>query len=125
MNIWDVGGQKSIRSYWRNYFDTTDGLIWVIDSSDKHRLLDCKAEFQNILKEERLWGSSLLVVANKQDLAGALSVEEISEILDLDQLKSTRRHCAVMSCSVYNKQSVDEAFHWVIKDIGDRIYTMR
>ena len=33
LNIWDVGGQKSLRSYWRNYFETTDGLIWVVDSA--------------------------------------------------------------------------------------------
>ena len=30
LNIWDVGGQKTIRSYWRNYFEQTDGLIWVV-----------------------------------------------------------------------------------------------
>ena len=29
LNLWDVGGQKSLRSYWRNYFEETDGLIWV------------------------------------------------------------------------------------------------
>lgn len=28
LNIWDVGGQKSLRSYWRNYFESTDGLVW-------------------------------------------------------------------------------------------------
>ena len=37
LNIWDVGGQKSLRSYWKNYFETTDGLIWVVDSADKRR----------------------------------------------------------------------------------------
>lgn len=29
--MWDVGGQKSIRTYWRNYFESTDGIIWVVD----------------------------------------------------------------------------------------------
>ena len=28
LNVWDVGGQKTIRAYWRNYFEKTDGLIW-------------------------------------------------------------------------------------------------
>jgi len=41
LNIWDVGGQTTIRSYWRNYFEATDGLIWVVDSSDKMRLETC------------------------------------------------------------------------------------
>jgi ADP-ribosylation factor-like protein 3 len=27
MNVWDVGGQKTIRPYWRNYFDSTDALV--------------------------------------------------------------------------------------------------
>jgi len=35
LNIWDVGGQRTIRAYWRNYFESTDGLVWVIDSSDR------------------------------------------------------------------------------------------
>ena len=66
LNIWDVGGQKSLRSYWRNYFEATDGLIWVVDSADKRRLEDCKRELQTLLGEERLLGATLLVFANKQ-----------------------------------------------------------
>merc|ERR1712072_1084243 len=38
LNVWDIGGQKSIRPYWRNYFDQTDALIYVIDSADKRPL---------------------------------------------------------------------------------------
>ena len=50
LNVWDVGGQTTIRSYWRNYFEQTDGLIWVVDSSDKLRLQDCKKELHALLK---------------------------------------------------------------------------
>lgn len=49
LNIWDVGGQTTIRSYWRNYFEKTDGLIWVVDSGDKMRLLECKKELHALL----------------------------------------------------------------------------
>ena len=52
MNVWDVGGQKSLRSYWRNYFESTDGLIWVVDSADRMRLQDCKTELHSLLVEE-------------------------------------------------------------------------
>jgi hypothetical protein len=34
LNIWDVRGHKAIWYYWRNYFERTDGLVWVVDSSD-------------------------------------------------------------------------------------------
>ncbi len=83
LNIWDVGGQKSLRSYWRNYFETTDGLIWVVDSADRRRLDDCRKELHQLLQEERLLGATLLVFANKQDLPGALSAEEIENVRTL------------------------------------------
>jgi hypothetical protein len=38
LNIWDVGGQKTLRSYWRNYYEATDGMVWVVDSADVRRL---------------------------------------------------------------------------------------
>lgn len=80
LNLWDVGGQKSLRSYWRNYFECTDGLIWVVDSADKMRMESCKAELEVLLQEERLGGATLLVLANKQDLPGALSSQEIRDV---------------------------------------------
>lgn len=52
LNIWDVGGQKSLRSYWRNYFESTDGLVWVVDSADRLRLEDCRQELSVLLQEE-------------------------------------------------------------------------
>lgn len=80
LNFWDVGGQKSLRSYWRNYFESTDGLVWVVDSADKMRLDNCKAELHNLLQEERLAGATLLILANKQDLPGALPSKDIKDV---------------------------------------------
>lgn len=55
LNIWDVGGQKTIRSYWRNYFEKTDALIWVVDATDQLRIDDCAAELRGLLLEEVCW----------------------------------------------------------------------
>lgn len=48
----DVGGQKTLRSYWRNYFEKTDALIWVVDATDRLRIDDCKEELHGLLQEE-------------------------------------------------------------------------
>lgn len=40
--------------------------VWVVDCADTRRLGDCRAEFEKLLQQERLAGSSLLVFANKQ-----------------------------------------------------------
>lgn len=57
LNVWDVGGQKTLRAYWRNYYESTDGLVWVLDAADTPRLRDVAAELHALLAEEkvRLW----------------------------------------------------------------------
>jgi len=122
LNIWDVGGQKSLRSYWRNYFETTDGLIWVVDSADKRRLEDCKKELHQLLQEERLLGATLLVFANKQDLPGALKAEEIKESLDLDSIKT--HHWKIVWCSAVTGENLLEGMDWTLQDISARIFTL-
>lgn len=44
MNVWDVGGQTSLRSYWRNYFESTDAIVWVVDAADGARVTDSEHE---------------------------------------------------------------------------------
>jgi GTPase SAR1 family protein len=51
----DVGGQKTLRSYWRNYFEKTDALIWVVDATDRLRIDDCREELHGLLQEEVCW----------------------------------------------------------------------
>ncbi|OMP11597.1 reverse transcriptase [Corchorus capsularis] len=109
LNIWDVGGQRTIRSYWRNYFEQTDGLVWVVDSSDLRRLDDCKMELDNLLKEERLSGASLLILANKQDIKGALTPAEIAKVLNLEAMDKTR-HWKIVGCSAYTGEGLLEGF---------------
>ena len=52
VGIGDVGGQKTLRTYWKNYFEKTDTLIWVVDSTDATRLADCRDELKKLLVEE-------------------------------------------------------------------------
>ena len=48
----DVGGQRTLRPYWRNYFEQTDALVWVVDSSDRLRMQDCREELHSLLQED-------------------------------------------------------------------------
>ncbi|KRX03375.1 P-loop containing nucleoside triphosphate hydrolase [Pseudocohnilembus persalinus] len=120
LNVWDIGGQTTIRSYWRNYFEQTDGLIWVVDSSDKMRLEMCKEELHNLLKQEKLVGATLFIFCNKQDIKGALSPEEISKFLELDQI--TTRHWGMIPCSAVTGEGLVEGIHWTVTDIASRIF---
>ena len=77
LNFWDVGGQKSLRSYWRNYFESTDGLIWVVDSADSRRIDDCRQELHALLLEEvRMHICACMVIVRCTHVAVLLSVVE-------------------------------------------------
>merc|ERR1712167_426713 len=61
LNVWDIGGQKTIRPYWRNYFDQTDALVYVIDSSDRRRMQESGQELNELNQEDKLGGIPLLI----------------------------------------------------------------
>nr|QXF29044.1 Arl2 [Gefionella okellyi] len=122
LNIWDVGGQTTIRSYWRNYFELTDGLIWVVDSGDTQRMIDSFKELQQLLAQEKLAGASLLVLANKQDLTNALSPEKIASILQLHSIKL--RHWQIQGCSAVSGVGLEEGVDWIVQDIASRIFLL-
>ena len=90
--VWDVGGQDKIRPLWRHCsfsassslttfaqppiksdFQTTQGIIFVIDSNDRERVSEAREELQRMLNEDELRDALLLVFANKQDLPGCES----------------------------------------------------
>ncbi|SCZ97926.1 BZ3500_MvSof-1268-A1-R1_Chr7-3g09641 [Microbotryum saponariae] len=145
LNIWDIGGQSSLRPYWRNYFEVTDAVIWVVDSSDRERMADCRDELHELLREEvrpfrgssmeRLAGASLLVLANKQDISGALTSEEIADALELYSLRS--HTSTIIPCSARLEPAITVAsseasrpgdpriwkgLDWIVTEVGRRVY---
>jgi ADP-ribosylation factor-like protein 2 len=124
LHLWDIGGQRSIRSYWRNYFDSNiDGIVWVMDSIDSSdRMVDMAAELDRILQHERLLGATLLLLANKQDVPGALTAESLAKLLP-DRAKE-RRHWKVFACSAVTGEGLVEAMDWMVDDISSRIFLL-
>lgn len=120
LNIWDVGGQKTIRSYWQNYFEKTDTLIWVVDATDRLRIDDCRQELADLLLEERLMGASLLVFANKTDVESCMTVDEIRQRLSLDAIKTHK--WTILPCSAMTGRNLNEGLEWVVKDAKDRLF---
>jgi ADP-ribosylation factor-like protein 2 len=125
LNFWDVGGQKSIRAYWRNYFSTTDGIVWVVDSVDRVRLEQCREALFDLLNQERLAGATLLIFANKQDIDGALTSQEIVEVLQLNTHEGfKKRHWFIQSCSAVAGDGLASGIDWIVEDIAQRIFML-
>ncbi|EKJ78144.1 hypothetical protein NXS19_011572 [Fusarium pseudograminearum] len=120
LNIWDVGGQKTLRSYWRNYFEKTDALIWVVDATDRLRIQDCRDELQGLLLEERLAGASLLVFANKTDVEGCMTEAEILTELQLESIRTHRWN--ILPCSAMTGSNLEEGLSWVVEEAKKRLF---
>ena len=116
--VWDVGGQDKIRVLWKHYYQNTDGLIFVVDSNDKDRVEDASEELKKMLAEEELKDAAVLVMANKQDLNGAMSPNDVTEKLGLQSLKG--RQWLVQGTSATTGQGLKEGLDWMAKTLSSK-----
>ena len=109
--MWDLGGQSELRPYWRCYFSKTNAIVFVIDSTDKDRLDTVKNELFFLIQEEDLQGVPIAILANKQDLEGALSDIQISEIVALSEIKNNQ--WAIFKTVAKTGAGLENAFKWL------------
>ncbi|KFQ54760.1 ADP-ribosylation factor-like 3, partial [Nestor notabilis] len=110
LNVWDIGGQRSIRPYWRK--------IYVIDSADQKRFEETGQELAELTEEEALMGVPLLVFANKQDLGTAAPAAEIAEGLSLHTYRD--REWQIQACSALSGEGVQDGMTWISSQIMNR-----
>eukprot|EP00731_Ephydatia_muelleri_P030281 Em0021g804a len=115
---WDVGGRDKIRPLWRHYYQNTDVLIFVVDSNDRDRISESQEQLQTMLKENELRDVILLVLANKQDLPNAMSVQEITEKLGLNALRD--RQWYIQSTCASSGDGLYEGLEWLENTLSKR-----
>jgi|UniRef100_A0A914Q9A2 ADP-ribosylation factor-like protein 1 len=113
--VWDLGGQTSIRPYWRCYYSNTDAIIYVVDSADKDRIGISKQELVSMLEEEELKNAVLVVLANKQDIPGCLSPTDVYRALGLDALRN--REFQIFKASALKGEGLDEAMEFLAEKL--------
>jgi len=111
LTVWDVGGQDKIRKLWRHYYHDTQALLFVVDSNDRDRLEKARDELHRMLEDPELNRAILLVYANKQDLPNAMSVSEITDKLQLRQIR--HRPWYVQGCSAMSGDGIFEGIDWL------------
>ncbi|KAK4857201.1 hypothetical protein QYF36_025599 [Acer negundo] len=116
--VWDVGGQDKIRPLWRHYFQNTQGLIFVVDSNDRDRVVEARDELHRMLNEDELREAVLLVFANKQDLPNAMNAAEITDKLGLHSLR--QRHWYIQSTCATSGEGLYEGLDWLSNNIASK-----
>ncbi|KAL6473937.1 hypothetical protein MHYP_G00174980 [Metynnis hypsauchen] len=126
LNVWDIGGQRKIRPFWKKYLENTDFAvvrsvcfqIYVIDSADKKRFEETGVELSELIDEENLKGVPVLIFANKQDLATASPASEIAEGLNLHTYRD--RVWQIQACSAVSGEGVQDGMNWICNNIVNR-----
>ncbi|MHA1279458.1 MAG: ADP-ribosylation factor family protein [Candidatus Helarchaeota archaeon] len=110
----DLGGQQQFRSFWKNYLDNSELLIFVIDGARPERFSEAKEELWKILQTcpPHL---PLIVLNNKADLDNHLTNETIVSSLNLGGL---HRPWNIVSTSAKNGIGFAEAFEWITNQLS-------
>ena len=109
--VFDIGGADKMRLLFRHYYQNTKGLIFVVDSHDRDRIEEAAEELKKMLAEEELKDCCVLIMANKQDLNGALSTDEVTKALGMESLKE--RTWFVQGTSGITGQGLEEGLNWM------------
>ncbi|CAF4084858.1 unnamed protein product [Rotaria magnacalcarata] len=121
IQIIDVSGRRQFREHsWPDYYDKIHGLIFVLDASEKKRIIENKQTLEDLLGNDKLRDKPILILANKQDLDGAIEDEkEIKRKLDIDQLKIKYKieFCTAIKNNNKDDDSIRKGFSWLIRTI--------
>eukprot|EP00455_Lapot_gusevi_P008362 TRINITY_DN13633_c0_g2_i6.p1 TRINITY_DN13633_c0_g2~~TRINITY_DN13633_c0_g2_i6.p1 ORF type:complete len:184 (-),score=15.94 TRINITY_DN13633_c0_g2_i6:382-933(-) len=122
---WGIGGRSSIGPVQRFHMKECEGVVFVIDATDRDRVTAAASLLQygstvfwlnTILSEDLLLGRPLLIFANKQDLPNCMPESEIIECLGLNKISG--RQWKLQPCSVVTGQGLEEGWNWIISQVG-------
>lgn len=114
-SIWDVGGQDKIRPLWRHYYTGTQGLIFVIDASDRERIDEARQELQKIAMDRGMSDVPILIFANKQDMPSSMKPQEIEQRLELNRGQLKDRHWVVQPSTATTGDGIYEGLGWLMR----------
>jgi len=111
---WDVGGAEKVRSLQRHYYKYAQGLVFVVDATDKKRFDEARTELQKLLREDELKRFPLLIFANKSELPEAATDDELKSALELSSIPE-RRKWFLQRCSAADGSGLVAGMEWLRK----------
>ncbi|XP_060552589.1 ADP-ribosylation factor H-like isoform X2 [Ruditapes philippinarum] len=118
ISTWDIGDREKIRPLLRHYYASTHGIVFVLDSSDREGFDQTLKELFVVVKEEELRNIPVLVLANKQDISGAMKPESVvREIQNEQSMRDTRWMVFGVSAVDQTEHRLFEAFDWLTNEI--------
>jgi len=112
LKCWDLGGQPRFRSMWERYCRGVNAIVFIVDSADREALPVAKEELHILLEKPAMEGIPLLVLGNKSDLRGHLTVDDLIDALELKRV--THREVSCYGISAKEETNLDAVLQWLI-----------
>lgn len=121
----DMSGHGRYRDLWEHYYKDCHGVIFVIDSSDRLRLVVVKDELDLLLQHPDISCKRLpiLFFANKMDCKDALSSVKIAAALGLDKIMDKPWH--ICASNALSGEGLQEGVEWLTQQIRDMLTTKK
>ncbi|XP_065665126.1 ADP-ribosylation factor-like protein 6 [Hydra vulgaris] len=115
--VFDMSGQGRYRNLWEHYYRDAQAIIFVIDSSDKFRIVVAKEELDELLNhgDIKMKAIPVLFFANKMDMRDSLSPVQISNLLKLDTLREKPWH--ICASNAITGEGLHEGVEWLTEQI--------
>lgn len=125
ITVWDIGGQRKIRTLWNFYADHLSGLIYVIDIEDRNRWPNAVEELTRILEKDTTQSGRkypVLILANKIDKIPESKITEVQEslmkVINPKELFADRLW-RVFRCTAKSGrlEDISEGFTWLASNL--------
>eukprot|EP00914_Ancora_sagittata_P019588 GHVO01039071.1.p1 GENE.GHVO01039071.1~~GHVO01039071.1.p1 ORF type:complete len:155 (+),score=20.39 GHVO01039071.1:47-511(+) len=122
LKTFDLGGHETARRIWKDYFPEVNGIIFIVDASDKMRFQEARDELSALMESPDLQSVPFVVLGNKIDLASAASEDDLRQALGLHshvtfgherKPEAGVRPVEIFMCSVLKRMGYSEAFKWL------------
>ncbi|XP_005747905.1 ADP-ribosylation factor-like protein 6 isoform X3 [Pundamilia nyererei] len=119
--VFDMSGQSRYRNLWEHYYKESHAIIFVIDSSDKLRMVVAKEELDTLLNHEDIRSKRIPVLffANKIDLQDAMSSVKVSQMLCLENIKDKPWH--ICASNAIKGEGLQEGLDWLQDQIAQSL----
>eukprot|EP01084_Bolivina_argentea_P231472 390351_1 len=115
-SVWDLSGQDKLRALWRQFYVGTNGIIFVVDAADINRLPIVKDEIHQLMQEIELKYAIMAVLANKQDLSGALDAQKLCDELELNKIKCKHK---IFECVATQNIGIPSVVTWLSENMEE------
>jgi ADP-ribosylation factor-like protein 6 len=112
----DMSGQGKYRNLWEKYYEECEGVIFVLDCTDRLRFAVAKDELDIMLENEGFTRNSsapILFFANKMDCPGAEPPLECMKALELERIQD--KSWNIVASDALHGQGVEQGMKWLVE----------